>query len=279
MGVNRASGAEVIDEAQMQGDRLARTPQFEWLARAGLVARGIVYAVIGVLALKLALGDGGKATNPRGGWRTTAARPFGKTLLVLVAIGLAGYAIWRLSRAALGHGPEQHDSGSDRIAALASGIAYAILCVTAVKILTGANTGSGTPKKATGGVLDWTGGTLLVAVAGAVLIGVAGYQAYKGIEKKFLEDSKTEQMSDNVRRVFTALGVFGHIARAVVFTLIGYGLIRAAIDYDPDKAVGLDGALLKLANASYGPWVLGLVAAGLVGFAAYSVADARYRRV
>jgi hypothetical protein len=279
MGVNRAPGSAGIDEAQMQGDRLARTPPFEWLARAGLVARGIVYAVIGVLALKLALGDGGKATNQQGALRTIADRPFGKTLLVLVAIGLAGYAIWRLSRAALGHGPEQHDSGADRIAALASGIAYAILCVTAVKILTGANTGSGTPKKATGGVLDWTGGTLLVALAGAVLIGVAGYQAYKGIEKKFLEDSKTEQMSDTVRRVFTALGVFGHIARAVVFTLIGYGLIRAAIDYDPDKAVGLDGALLKLANASYGPWVLGLVAAGLVGFAAYSVADARYRRV
>ena len=279
MALNRAPGTAGIGEAQMQGDRVARTPQFEWLARAGLVARGVVYAVIGVLALKLALGDGGKATNQQGALKTIADRPFGKTLLVLVAIGLAGYAIWRLSRAALGHGPEQHDSGSDRIAALASAIAYAILCVTAVKILTGASTGSGTPKKAAGGILDWTGGTLLVAVAGAVLIGVAGYQAYKGIDKRFLEDSKTEQMSHTVRRAFTALGVFGHIARAVVFTLIGYGLIRAAIDYDPDKAIGLDGALRKLANASYGPWVLGLVAAGLVGFAAYSVADARYRRV
>jgi hypothetical protein len=269
----------VSGEAQMQGDRLARTPPFEWLARAGLVARGVVYAVIGVLALKLALGDGGKATNQQGALKTIADRPFGTTLLVLVAVGLAGYAIWRLVRAVLGHGPEQHDSGSDRVAALASGIAYAILCVTAVKILAGAHTGSGTPKKATGGVLDWSGGTLLVGIAGAVLIGVAGYQAYKGLKKKFLEDSKTEQMGHNVRRAFTALGVFGHVARAVVFALIGYGLIRAAIDYDPDKAVGLDGALRKLANASYGPWVLGLVAAGLIGFAAYSVADARYRRV
>jgi hypothetical protein len=279
MAVNEAPGAATIGEARKQGDRVARTPQFEWLARAGLVARGVVYAVIGILALKLAVGDGGKATNQQGALRTIADRPFGKTLLVLVAIGLAGYALWRLVRAALGHGPEQRDSGSDRIAALASGIAYAILCVSAVKILTGASTGSGTPKKATGGVLDWTGGTLLVAIAGVALIGVAGYQAYKGIDKRFLEDSKTEQMSHTVRRAFTALGVFGHIARAVVFTLIGYGLIRAAMDYDPDKAVGLDGALLKLANASYGPWVLGFVAAGLVGFAAYSVADARYRRV
>ena len=268
-----------MNEARIQGDRLARTGAFEWLARAGLASRGVVYAVIGVLALKLALGDGGKATNQQGALRTIADRPFGKTLLVLVAIGLAGYAVWRLVRAALGHGPEQSDSGTDRIAALASGIAYAILCLTAVKILAGASTGSGTPKKATGGVLDWTGGPLLVGIAGVVLIGVGGYQGYKGITTKFLEDAKTEQMSSEVRRVFTALGVFGHVARAVVFTLIGYGLIRAAIDYDPDKAVGLDGALLQLANASYGPWLLGLVAAGLIGFAAFSLAEARYRRV
>jgi hypothetical protein len=275
----KTPGAATMGAAQMGGDRLANTRQFEWLARAGLVARGVVYAIIGVLALKLALGDGGKATNQQGALKTIADRPFGKTLLVLVAIGLGGYALWRLVRAALGHGPEQRDSGSDRIAALASGIAYTILCVTAVKILTGASTGSGTPKKATGGVLDWTGGPLLVGIAGAVLVGVATYQAYKGIDKKFLEDSKTGQMSPAVRRAFTALGVFGHCARAVVFALIGYGLIRAAIDYDPHKAVGLDGALRKLADASYGPWLLGLVAAGLIGFAAYSVADARYRRV
>jgi hypothetical protein len=279
MAFDRTPRAARVPQARMQGERVARRPEFEGLARAGLVARGVVYAIIGVLALKLALGDGGKATNQQGALRTIADRPFGKTLLVIVAIGLAGYALWRLLRAALGHGPEQSDSGSDRVAALASGIAYAILCVTAVKILAGASTGSGTPKKATGGVLDWTGGPLLVGIAGAVLIGVAGYQAYKGIKKKFLEDSKTEQMSHGVKRAFTALGVFGHLARAVVFTLIGYGLIKAAIDYDPDKAIGLDGALRKLANASYGPWLLGLVAAGLIGFAAYSVADARYRRV
>jgi hypothetical protein len=279
MTLHRTSGSAGVRDVEQQGESVARAPQFEWLARAGLAARGAVYAVIGILALKLALGDGGKATNQQGALKTIADRPFGKTLLVLVAIGLAGYAIWRLVRAAIGHGPEQSDDTQDRIAGLASGIAYAILCVTAVKILIGAGTGSGTPKEATGGVLDWTGGPLLVGVAGVALIGVAGYQAYKGLKKKFLENSKTEQMSGKVQRVFTALGVFGHVARAVVFTLIGYGLIKAAIDYDPDKAVGLDGALLKLANASYGPWLLGVVAAGLIGFAAYSVADARYRRV
>jgi hypothetical protein len=208
-----------------------------------------------------------------------ADQPFGKTLLVLLAIGLAGYAIWRLVRAAVGHGAEEQDSATDRIAALGSGVAYAILCVTAIKILSGAGSGSGSPKKATGGVLDWSGGPLLVGVAGAAFVGVGLYQAYKGAAKKFLDSSKTEEMSEGVERGFTALGVFGHLARSVVFALIGYGLIKAAVDYDAQKAVGLDGALQKLADASYGPWLLGIVAAGLVGFAAYSLADARYRRV
>jgi hypothetical protein len=267
------------DKAKREGDNLAGAKPLGWLARAGLVARGVVYLVIGVLALKLALGDGGKATNQQGALQTIAHQSFGKTLLVLVAIGLAGYALWRLVRAAVGHGAEQWDSGSDRVAALASGVAYGILCVTAVKILTDSSTGSGTPKEATGGVLDWSGGTALVAIAGAILIGVAVYQAYKGLARKFLEDAKTGEMSSGVRKGYTGLGVFGHVARAVVFALVGYGLIQAAIDYNPREAIGLDGALRQLADASYGPALLAVVAAGLAGFAVYSIADARYRKV
>jgi hypothetical protein len=267
------------DKAKREGDNLAGAKQLGWLARGGLVARGLVYGIIGVLALKLALGDGGTATNQQGALKTIADRPFGKTLLVLVAIGLAGYALWRLTRAAVGHGAEQRDSGSDRVAALASGIVYGILCVTAVKIITDAGTGSGTPKETTAGVLGWSGGTVLVAIAGGILIGVAAYQAYKGLAKKFLEDAKTGEMSYGVEKGYTALGVFGHVARAVIFALVGYGLIKAAVDYDPQKAIGLDGALRKLADASYGPALLGVVAAGLAGFALYSMADARYRKV
>jgi hypothetical protein len=270
---------DLSDKAQRQGDELAHAKTLGWVARAGLVARGVVYLVIGVLALKLALGDGGKATNQTGALKTIAGQPFGKALLVLVAIGLAGYAFWRLIRAAVGHGAEQRDSGSDRVAALASGVAYGILCVTAVEIIIGAGTGSGTPKETTGGVLGWSGGTVLIAIAGGVLIGVAIYQAYKGLAKKFLEDAKTGEMGPSVRNGYTALGVFGHVARAVVFALIGYGLIKAAIDYNPQKAIGLDGALRNLADASYGPALLGIVAAGLAGFAIYSIADARYRKV
>lgn len=266
--------------APSRGSDVARSPAIGWLGRAGLVARGVVYAVVGILALKLALGDGGKTTNQQGAMKTIAQQPFGKVLLLALAIGLGGYAIWRLTRAAVGHGREDSDSGFDRVAGLASGIAYAALCATAIAILIGAGGGSsGSPKKTAGGVLDWTGGPELVAIAGGVLAGVGLYQIYKGLTRKFLETSKTHQMSGAVEKPFTALGVVGHIARGIVFALIGWFLIKAAIDYDPNKAIGLDGALRKLAHASYGPVLLGIVAGGFIMFALYSIADARYRKV
>ncbi|MGZ6651759.1 MAG: DUF1206 domain-containing protein [Solirubrobacteraceae bacterium] len=86
-------------------------------------------------------------------------------------------------------------------------------------------------------------------------------------------------MSREAKRAFTAIGVVGHLARMVVFGLVGYGLVKAAINYDPHSAIGLDGALNKLSRQSYGPVLLGVVAAGLIGFALYSIADGRYRNI
>jgi Domain of Unknown Function (DUF1206) len=274
-------GPGPVGSAQRGGEAVARRREFEWMARVGLVARGVVYGIIGILALKLAVGSGGKATTQRGALQTIAREPFGKALLIAMAVGLAGYAIWRLVRAGIGHGTEQKDSRLQRVAGLVSGVAYATLCVTAVKILAGASSsgGSNSPKQTTAGVLNWTGGTLIVGVVGAILIGVALGQGYKGVSKKFLDTSKTADMSREVKRGFTAIGVFGHLARMVVFGLIGYGLLKAAIDYNPHKAIGLDGALNKLSHNSYGPFLLGVVAAGLIGFALYSIADARYRKI
>ncbi|HEX3360809.1 MAG TPA: DUF1206 domain-containing protein [Solirubrobacterales bacterium] len=280
MTVKVVSDSQHIGEkAKRGGEQLAHARQLGWLARVGLVARGGVYFVIGLLALELALGEGGKATSQQGAMKTIAAQPFGKVLLILLAIGLAGYALWRLTRAAIGHGAEQRDSAGDRVAALASGIAYLILCVTAVSILVGAGSTSGSPKEATAGVLGWSGGTVLVAIAGIVLIGVAMYQAHRGLSRNFLEDAETNEMSAGVRKAYTALGVVGLVARAVIFALIGYGLIKAAIDYQPKEAVGIEGALRKLTETSFGPLLLGAVAAGLIVFALYSIADARYRKV
>jgi hypothetical protein len=270
-----------VRDAEDSGEKVARSRGLEWLARAGFVARGLIYGIIGILAIKLAVGAGGTTTNQQGALKAIAHQPFGKVLLILVAIGLGGYALWRFVRALLGHGPEDSDSGFDRVAAFGSGIVYAGLCAIAVEILLGSGSGggSGNASKTTAGVFGWPGGTWLVGIAGAVLIGIGLYQGYRGLSKDFLKDSKTEQMSPRVRNWIEWIGSFGHLARMVVFGLVGVFLIKAAIEYNPSKAVGLDGALAKLAHASYGPFLLGIVAAGLIAFGVYSLSDARYRRI
>lgn len=280
MSIRNPIATTPVRRVQATAEDAGRSSAFEVLARAGFVARGVVYGVIGVLAIKLAIGAGGKTTDQRGALETIAHQPFGKVLLILVAVGLAGYSLWRLLHALLGHGPERSDSTFDRLAALGSGIAYGAICAVAVEILLGSGGGSsGRPSKATAGALGWPGGPWLVGIAGAILIGIALYQGYRGITQDFLEDAKTEKMGHTIRTWYRALATCGHIARAVVFGLIGVFVIKAAIDFNPKKAVGLDGALATLAHHSYGSALLGIVAAGLIAFALYSLADARYRRI
>jgi hypothetical protein len=272
--------ARELRYAESAGEGFVNTRAFEWLSRAGFVARAAIYAIIGVLALKLAIGAGGKLTSQQGALKTVANQTFGSYLLIVLAIGLGGYASWRLFRAALGRGPEGSDSGFERLAALGSGLAYGALCLLAVEILIGSGSSSSTdPKSSTAGILGWPGGQWIVGAIGVVMIGVALYQGYRGITQKFLDDSKTEEMSPGVRKWIGRLGTVGHLARMVVFGLIGFFLVKAAVDYNPKTAVGLDGALAKLANQSYGSVLLGIVAAGLIAFALYSLSDARYRRI
>ena len=118
-----------------------------------------------------------------------------------------------------------------------------------------------------------------MAAAGVLFIGIAVYQAYLGLSKKFLEYSKTGQMSAPALKLFTLVGEIGLVARAVAFALIGVFALKAARDYTPKDAVGIDGALARLLQHSYGTTALIVVACGLLAFGAYSLADARYRRI
>jgi hypothetical protein len=275
-----ADPARPVQSVRGASEGFAHSALFEWMSRAGFVARGLIYGLIGLLALELALDVGGRITNQQGALRTIAQQPTGTFLLILVTAGLGSYATWRLFRAALGHGPEGRDSTFDRIAAAASGLVYAGLCAIGIQILLDSRHGGrADPDQTTAGVLGWPAGAWLVGLAGCVLIGVGAYQGYRGLTRSFLEDSKTEQMSRELRVWFTRIGVFGHLARMVVFALVGVFLVKAAIEYDAREAVGLDGALAKLAQASYGPVLLGVVASGLIAFALYSISDARYRRI
>jgi uncharacterized protein DUF1206 len=262
---------------------VARSTGFAWLVRAGFVARGLVYAVIGGLALALALGAAdGTTTNQQGALALVAGAPLGGVAVAILALGLLAYAAWQIGQAVVGHRLEdaERDDPADRIGKLGSGLAYLGLFVVAVKALIGAaNTESTGPSRAAAGVLGWPGGRWIVGLAGVVFVGVCCYLAYDGLSGSYLDESKTEEMTPGIRRTLDVVGRVGLFSRAVVFALIGYFLVRAAIDFDPAKAIGLDGALREVAQQPYGSWLLGLVAVGLLVFAASSFAEARYRRL
>jgi hypothetical protein len=249
---------------------------YAWIARAGLLAKGVSYGIVGVLAIKLAAGDGGKATSRQGALQSLAQHSFGKVLLVLLAVGFAAYALWRFVQALAG------DKWAKRAGYVGRGAIYTGLTYSTIKILASSGGQQSQNAKAhhtAATLLSWPGGRWLVGAAGLCVIAAGLWNAYRGVSEKFEERWRTRKMSDAERTWGRRAGVLGHLARAVVFGMIGIFVIRAAIQYDPKDAIGLDGALQKLANASYGPYLLGLTALGLVCYGVFCLVDARYRDV
>jgi hypothetical protein len=255
------------------------------VARTGLVAKGVSFALVGVLAVKLAIGAGGQATSRKGALESLAQHSFGKIVLVLLAIGFAAYALWRFLQAYAERADADDGAAKvwgKRAGYVGRGLIYASLAFTTARIVAGAGGGQSDNQKAhksTAVVLGWPGGRWLVAAAGIVLAGAGLWNLYRGLSRKFEDKWRMQGLSPTVRRWGSRAGVVGHVARFVVFALIGVFLVRAALDYKPSEAIGLDGALRKLAHASYGPWLLGLTAAGLIAYGVYCLVDARLRDV
>jgi Domain of Unknown Function (DUF1206) len=269
-------------QARSTGSQAVHSTAFAALARVGFVARGVIYATIGLLAIQVAMHSSDRSADQRGAMETIQSQPFGHWLLIAVAVGLGGYSLWRFVQAVRGHGPEGggDHSSMGRVIAFSSGVVYGAMCALAVSILLGTSSrSSSSPHRSTAGVLGWPGGQWIVGVAGAIFICVALYQGYKGLSRKFLEEDKIDEMSAATRKWVTVIGIVGHLARMVAFGLIGIFVLKAAIDYAPSKAVGLDGALARIAHHAYGQFLLAVVAAGLIAFGLYSIADARYRRI
>ena len=262
--------------------RAARGREVEWLARLGLAAKGISYVLVAVLAIAVALGESRKPEDREGALERVASESWGKPLLVVLALGFAAYVVWRLAQAFFDRDNEGDGAKglAKRAAALGKAVLYAGLCFVTVKLLVGAGSSSGGgEKKATSTVLDWPAGTWIVGLAGAAIIGAGIFNAYRAVTQKFEDDLEQHEMSEAEERWYGRIGSLGHGARAVVFSLIGGFLIKAAVEYDPKEAIGLDGALQKLAGQTAGPYLLGLAAAGLLCYGLFCFVQARYRRV
>lgn len=256
----------------------------ERLARYGLVVKGVSYVLIGGLALALAVADHGRATSREGAVAMLADEPGGALLLGAMAAGFAAYAVWRLVQAVFDRDREGSDARgvAKRLGYAGQALLYAGLTyVTLDLLLTDDRVPSQTSqtRKATSEILEWPAGQWLVGVSGACLVCAGIYNGYRAATHDYDEKWRTEQQSPAERRWTSGIAVAGLLSRVVVFGLIGAFLVKASVEYDPGEAIGLDGALRKVVAASYGPWLLGVVAAGLVCYGLTCFVEARYRRI
>lgn len=279
-----AGGAGSLEAARSETESVERSQPFQWLVRAGFIARATTYGVIGALALAIAVGAGtmGTSANQEGALVLIAHTPVGRPAMVVICAGLLAYAVWKFTQAVFGYGPEGGGGVRlwDRLANLAGGIVYLGFLAVAVLALTG-NSGnsSSEPRHAASGVLGWPGGQVLIGIAGAVLMAISLYQIYDAISGRYARECKTEQMNPSERTLFMVIGRIGLTARALVFGLIGYFLERTAIESKASNAIGVDGALARLHHEPLGRWLVALAAAGLLTFAAFSLVEGRYRRL
>jgi len=251
------------------------------MARLGLFARGVVYLLVGWLAVRIAFEGSGAQADRQGALQEIAHHTGGFIVLLAMALGFAGYAIWRATEVVTGDHEEGAKKWGKRAVSAGRAVLYGFFAVSTAHTALSGRTGSGsdhTSKQATAGVLGHSGGRALVIAAGAAFVIAGVVLAVRGLLRKFEKQLRTGQMSPGMEKAVAAVGVGGQTARGVVFAVIGGFLIDAAVRYEPQKARGLDGALRSIAGAPGGKALLIAVAAGLACFGLYSLAEARYRR-
>lgn len=254
--------------------------------RAGYAAKGLLYGIIGILAVKAAFNAGGKTTDSEGALYTIASQPFGKILVILVAIGLLGYALWRFVQVIFDPSKHIETFGKQitaRISYLISGVIYGSLGVEAILIVLNHQSSSESTKNSK---LYWTAkllaqpfGKWLVVTGGIIIIGAGLYRIRKSYQKKFIQMLDLSGMTQKQKMWIVLISQWGIITKGILFLIMGFFLIQAARQYDPTKAIGLDGALQTLIKQPFGQFLLAFVGFGLLAYGIYLGIQALYRQI
>ncbi|MFF9869486.1 DUF1206 domain-containing protein [Streptomyces sp. NPDC013953] len=253
-------------------------------ARWGLAARGVLYVLIGLIALRIASGDGGGQADRGGALAELAARPMGSVLLWALGAGLIGMAVWRLSEAVFGAAGADGRKARKRLLSGArcvfyAFVAYSVLAFAAGESGSGSGSGDQQSRDVTARALELPGGQWIVGLAGAGIVVAGVWVAVRAVLRRYRKHLKLGAMSRKARQFTDVTGVGGGVARGAVFAVVGVFFVRAAVTYRPNEAKGLDDALRTVAETPAGPGLLGLVAAGMALFGLFSFAMARWRRV
>lgn len=272
----------------MTPNQLSSQRPAKWIeiaARVGYTAKGVVYALIGVLAFQAALNWGGEVTGSTGALDNVASRPMGKVLLFLIATGLVSYVFWRLVQAI--YDPENNgkDGGFKalikRFSSLVSGLVYGALAFSAFKIVFGGSGGDSesSSSEQTAIALSQPFGRWLVGALGVATIAFAFYCFYEAIKGKFRHRLNFEDTSPTTKKWMIRIASFGISTKGIVLTIVGYFLIQAARLYDSDQTKNTEGVLEMIQRQEYGAWLIGTMATGLVAYGFYYMLQARYRRI
>jgi hypothetical protein len=274
-------------QAQDKGQRFRDSAPMRYLARSGYLSRGVMYVIIGVIAVQAAFGHTGQQADKTGVLQTLGGNPAGDVALWLLTVGFLGMTIWQLSVAAFGTRDDDADDDKKkragrRLSAVGKAVVYGALGVNFLEYAIGA----GAPKSSDSESVDVTstlmahpGGRVLVGLVGAGVVIAGAVIAYQAFREKFREGLTIGQAPHGVERVVVWLGKFGGMARGAVFVVTGVFLVVAAVTAQPGQAKGLDSSLKSLAGTPAGPWLLVVVAVGLLMFGLFSCAQAKWQRL
>ena len=268
-------------QAHGAATRAADSTWLERLTRGGLVGYGIIHLLFAWLVGQIAFGVAPADGDQSGALQTLATKPFGTFLIAVIVIGLIAMTIWQIFEAVVGHRAEQgRHRVYERIVSAGRAGFYFYFGWTGIKVLRGKSSSSAdSQQQASEDLMVSGGGRFTVGLAGVAVAAIGVGLLIYGVTKKFEKHLKTEQMTAGARTISRRLGVTGYAAKGVAYAIAGALLLVAAIQYDPDKARGLDAAMGTLARQRYGPWLLALTAAGIAAYGLFSLVQARYRKV
>ena len=276
----------VVDVSDAVGKAVVSTAR-DWkgpIGRLGLVGQGVLATIVGLLAIRIAMGDKDEAATSAGAVAWLAGQPFGKFLLVALTVALFALALWRFLCAAMGD-PVEGSEPKDRLKYAVLGVLYLLFAITTLGITIANWTGSGDTaggeesgdegsQQAASTLFDWPGGRWLVGILGVAVIGYAGYNFYmQVVSKKFVERLDASEGSWIVR-----LGLIGYTAQSLVYAVVGYAFIQAAVAFRSTTAKGPSGALIELADSTWGKVLLWIIAIGLFAYGVFCIAEAKYRK-
>ncbi|NJN00045.1 MAG: DUF1206 domain-containing protein [Phormidesmis sp. RL_2_1] len=256
----------------------------EWYARIGYSAKGVIYGTLGLLALAQAMDlRMGKAVGSEGALRAIAAQPWGRGMLMVLTISLGGYITWRLIQAILDPEHKASCQGKDilrRFSYACSGIAYAGVAYSAIKILTFSATSTGkTPEQWALEIILQPFGRYLLGTIGLSIFGIGCYYFYRAAKADFRKRFNRHAMSSVAKTWATIAGRFGIAARGFVYIVIGSYGVRAAYEFEPEMIKTTEDVLATFDNNPTDEWILAILGVGFIAYGIHMGFQAAYRSI